>query len=211
MIDASWIHNISYDTNGNFCGPSSGALHHSSRGHGWLHWEEAHWCVLMSHSWKYGPDKDRSFLRHSFSVVNLESVFSGWRQVKRRRGFLFGFEEKVNISGVAMSSLSKHIQTQTNKHTHTHTGLKVFLLSSSEPGPSAQPICLTQPETKHGFWCQRQQPNDDYFKMLVAKSCFSAGITLKTHRISGLNGIKQQCTHVRGSGKLKKKKYFSFA
>lgn len=54
----------------------------------------------MSHSWKYGPDKDRSFLRHSFSVVNLESVFSGWRGGVSSLA-VGAFEEKINIVGVA--------------------------------------------------------------------------------------------------------------
>lgn len=59
-----------------------------TRGHGSVHWEEAQWRILMALSWKCGPDKGRSFLTHSLRVVNLESVFSGWRRMKRR-GFLF--------------------------------------------------------------------------------------------------------------------------
>lgn len=55
--------------------PLSAPLQLGSRGSGLLHLEEEDECVLKSYSWKYGPDKGSSFLRHSSSIVNLETVF----------------------------------------------------------------------------------------------------------------------------------------
>lgn len=69
-----------------------------TRGHGSVHWEEAQWRILMSLSWKCGPDKGRSFLTHSLSVVNLF-----WLETYEEEGFpllLWGPLKKRWIFGV---------------------------------------------------------------------------------------------------------------